>query len=134
MTTLKQDINEAARALKGLTKKIEQIQKQIAKLGKPTAAKARPAKKAVAKKAPARKAAPKKARAKRAPAKKAAAKKPGTAVATITAIINRSRTGIDVAALMVKTGYNKKKVANLIFKLKNQKKIKNIKKGVYTKA
>lgn len=124
MTTLKQDINDAAKAIIGLAKKIENIQKQIMTLDKPKAAKAKPAKKVVAKKA-----APKKA-----PAKKAGGKKPETAVATITGIIDRSRNGIDVATLMAKTGFDKKKVANLIFKLKNQKKIKSIKKGVYLKA
>ena len=134
MTTLKQDISDAAKALKGLAGKIEKIQKQIEKLDKPKTAKAGGAKRAPAKKAPAKKAVAKKAPAKKAVAKKAGAKKPMTAVATITAIINRSRSGIDVATLMAKTGYNKKKVANLAFKLKNQGKIKSVQKGVYTKA
>ena len=139
MATLKQDINDAAKALKGLTQKVERIKKQLAMLDKPKAAKAKPKKKAPAKKAPAKKAVARKAVAKKsapkkAPAKKAAAKKPATAVATITGIINRSQKGIDVSTLMAKTKYNKKKVANLIFKLKKQGKIKSLKKGVYTKA
>ncbi len=104
------------------------------KVAKKAAPKRKVAKKTAAKRKVVRKAAPKKARAKKAPARKAGGKKPVTAVATITAIITRSRGGVDVATLMAQTGYDKKKVANLVFKLKNQKKIKSVKKGVYTKA
>jgi hypothetical protein len=35
---------------------------------------------------------------------------------------------------MDKTGYNQKKVANLVFKLRKQGKIKSVVKGVYVKA
>jgi hypothetical protein len=39
-----------------------------------------------------------------------------------------------MATLMEKTGYDQKKIANLVYKLKNQGKIKSVKKGVYLKA
>jgi hypothetical protein len=39
-----------------------------------------------------------------------------------------------MAALMEKTGYNQKKIANLVFKLRKQGKIKSVAKGVYVKA
>ena len=35
---------------------------------------------------------------------------------------------------MEKTGYNQKKIANLVFKLRKQGKIKSVGKGVYVKA
>jgi predicted Rossmann fold nucleotide-binding protein DprA/Smf involved in DNA uptake len=77
------------------------------------------------------------------PARKAPAKpkkpvqkkeKPATAAETVLSIINRSKKGVDTATLMKKTGYNQKKIANLVFKLRKQGKIKNVAKGVYVKA
>ena len=74
--------------------------------------------------------------AKKAPAKKAAVKKTGpvTAVDTVLEIINRSKKGVNTETLMKKTGYNQKKIFNLIYKLKKQGKIKSAEKGVYVKA
>ena len=57
-----------------------------------------------------------------------------TAADTVLAIINRSKKGVGTAALMEKTGYNQKKIANLVYKLKKQGKIKSVDKGVYLKA
>jgi predicted Rossmann fold nucleotide-binding protein DprA/Smf involved in DNA uptake len=64
--------------------------------------------------------------------KKKAAKAP-TAAETVEQIIGRSKKGIDTTTLMKKTGYDRKKVANLVFKLGKQGKIKSIDKGVYVK-
>jgi hypothetical protein len=71
--------------------------------------------------------APKKAPAKKAPAKKA------TAADTVLAIINRSKKGVDSATLAEKTGYDKKKIANIVFMLRKLGKIKSVSRGVYTK-
>jgi len=57
-----------------------------------------------------------------------------TAADTVLGIIKRSKKGVDTAALMEKTGYNQKKIANIVFKLKKQGKIKSDSKGVYVKA
>ena len=104
-------------------------------------AKAKPARKTKAK--PTRKVAakPQKAAPKKAPVKKASAKKavktkkqPATAADTVLAIINRSKKGVDSATLIEKTGYDKKKIANIVFKLRKQGKIKSVGRGVYTKA
>jgi predicted Rossmann fold nucleotide-binding protein DprA/Smf involved in DNA uptake len=65
--------------------------------------------------------------------KKAAAKK-ATAVDTVLAIINRSKKGVDSATLAEKTGFDKKKIANIVFKLRKLGKIKSVSKGVYAKA
>lgn len=68
--------------------------------------------------------------------KKAAPKKAAKATASdmVLKIINRSKKGVDSATLVKKTGFNKKKVANLVFKLRKQGKIKSVSKGVYAKA
>ncbi|GMQ79736.1 MAG: hypothetical protein BMS9Abin03_169 [Thermodesulfobacteriota bacterium] len=68
---------------------------------------------------------------KKTPVKKAA---PITGVDTVLAIIKRSKKGVGTATLMEKTGYNQKKMSNLVYKLKKQGKIKSVGKGVYVKA
>ena len=69
-------------------------------------------------------------------AKKVVSKKEKTitAVDTVFRIIKRSRKGVDTATLMEKTGFNQKKIANMVYKLKNQGKIKSVRKGVYVKV
>jgi hypothetical protein len=51
----------------------------------------------------------------------------------ILGIIGRSKNGAGTAAIMQKTGYNQKKIANIIYRLHKQQKIKSVAKGVYTK-
>ena len=87
--------------------------------------------KVAAKKAPVKKVAVKKA----AP-KKAISKKPtqATAADTVLAIINRSKKGVNSETLVKKTGYNQKKISNLVYKLRKQGKIKSPEKGIYVKA
>lgn len=62
------------------------------------------------------------------------ANKPATAAETILGLVNRSKKGVDTGTLMAKTGYDRKKVANIIYKLKRQGKIGTAGKGVYVKA
>ena len=123
--------------LKTLAQKVEAIAEKVddvagAKSPTKRAGKAKPpaAKKAVkAKKtapAAAKKAAP-------AAAKKADTKAP-TAANTVLAIIDSANQGVNTAAIKEKTGFDQKKVANIIFKLKKQGKIKTAAKGVYTTA
>jgi hypothetical protein len=113
------------------------LQEQIGEQAKPTkkpkakAVKKAPVKKVATTKAPIKKVAAKKAAPKKAVPKKA---KPATAADTVLAIINRYKKGVNNAALMEKTGYNQKKIANLVFKLRKQGKIKSVAKGVYVKA
>jgi hypothetical protein len=123
-SNLKKDLQLVGKELKALIKKVESIQKQISSPSKPKTAKSKPAKSKSVKKRATRKA----------PAKKAAAKKSDTAVATALAVISRYKKGADTATLMKKTGYDRKKVANLVFKLKKQGRIKSDKKGIYLKA
>ena len=132
MKKLKKDLEAILRALNGLAQKVERLQEKI---GEETKPKKKPKAKAVkakaVKKAPVKKVAAKKAAPKKAPVKKA---KPATAVDTVLAIIRRSKKGVGMAALMEKTGYNQKKIANLVFKLRKQGKIKSVDKGVYVKV
>jgi len=53
---------------------------------------------------------------------------------TVLRIINRYKKGVGTATLMEKTGYNQKKIANIVFKLKTQGKITSVGMGVYVKA
>ncbi|MBW2202246.1 MAG: GIY-YIG nuclease family protein [Deltaproteobacteria bacterium] len=114
---LKKDLQAVNKELNTLSKKIEKMIVAVDKLEKPKAAPAKPAKKVAVKK----------------PASKKSVGEV-TAVDTVLGIIKRSKKGIDTAALMEKTGYNQKKVANIVFKLRKQGKIKNEGKGVYLKA
>jgi predicted Rossmann fold nucleotide-binding protein DprA/Smf involved in DNA uptake len=80
-------------------------------------------------------------RKKAAPVKKATpqvdrkkAAEPTTAIDTVLNIISRSPQGVNTAAIKGETGYDQKKISNIIYKLNKQGKIKAIQKGVYVKA
>lgn len=111
--------------LKAVAKSAEAAAKQVEMLskakGKKTGAKTTPT--AIRRKT-VRKAAPKRT----APKKT----KRVTAVDTVYDIISRSRKGVSVADLKSKTGFDDKKVANIVYKLKQQGKIKSSAKGVYS--
>jgi len=49
----------------------------------------------------------------------------------ILAIINRSKKGVDTAALMKKTGFDQKKVRNILHRTYKQGKITRVQKGSY---
>ncbi|MBT8352416.1 MAG: hypothetical protein KJO26_14450 [Deltaproteobacteria bacterium] len=113
----------------GLEKLAEKLEESVPK----KQSKAKPARKTGAKpkKVAAKKPASKKPAPKRAPVTKAVKV---TAEDTVLAIINRSRKGVNSATLSEKTGFDKKKVANIVFRLRKQGKIKSVGRGVYTKA
>ena len=128
MENLKKNLQTVNKDLEALSKKVDKMIVAVGKLEKPKAAKKPKTK--VVKRKPA-----KKTVAKKIAAKKPAAKKPTkTAVDTILGVIKGSKKGVDTTALMKKTGFNAKKIQNVIFKLKKQGKIKNEVKGVYLKA
>lgn len=143
---LKKELQLVSKEIKALSKKIDKLlvaagkaakaKPKIAKKAKPAKKAAPKAKKTAVKKAPAKKIAAKKAPAKKAAAKKTPAKKAAkvTAADRVLKVINRTKKGIDTSGLMKKTGFDNKKVANIIFKLKKQGKIKNPEKGIYVKA
>lgn len=70
-----------------------------------------------------------KVKAKKAPAKKKVIKI--TATDKVLNIIKRSKNGVNTATLMKKTGFNQKKIRNIVFRTMKQGKIKSAKKGIY---
>jgi len=158
MAILKKDLQAVKRDIKALEKKLEKLLKayepmsRVKKVAKKkTVKKAKPVKKAAAKKAPVKKAAAKKAKkapakkakkapakkTKKAPAKKAVAKKKAsqaTATDKILRIIKRSKKGVDVPTLKKKTGFDDKKVRNIVFRASKEGKIKKSGRGIYVGA
>ena len=118
MKNLKKNLQGVNRDLKALANKIDKIIVAVDKLEK-----------AKTKTAPAK------------PVKKPAVKKPTakktvelSAADTVLGFIKRSRKGIDTATLMERTGFNQKKIFNVVYKLKKQGNIKSVGKGVYLKG
>jgi hypothetical protein len=56
-----------------------------------------------------------------------------TAFDAVVKIISRSKQGVNTAQIKSKTGFDDKKIANIIYKAKNRKLIKSVSKGVYVK-
>lgn len=124
MKQLKKDLESTAKTLNALAAKIDAISKKMggAKKAKPGPKPAAQVVKKAVKAKPAKKSAPK---------KKAAQI---TASDTVLKIVGRYKRGIKTAAIKEKTGYNEKKVQNIVFKLRKQGKIKSAVKGVYVKV
>ncbi len=124
MKELKKDLESTAKMLNALAAKIDAISKQMggAKKAKPGPKPAAKVVKKAVKAKPVKKSAPK---------KKAA---PITASDTVLKIVGRYKRGIKTAAIKDKTGFNEKKVQNIVFKLRKQGKIKSAVKGVYVKV
>jgi len=116
MKKLKKDLQAVSKSLKSLSKKTEGLTKAVAKLEKAqTAAKPKP-----------------KARAK-ATRQAVAKKKTATLTATdqVLKIIKRSRKGVDAPMLIKKTGFEDKKIRNILFRASKQGKIKKAGRGIY---
>jgi len=125
MAILKRDLQAVKKDILALQKKMDQLLKAYETPGKPKAAK-KPKRKAV--KAKAKRAV--KAR-KATPMKKASAT---TATEQVLKIIGRSRKGVDVPMLKVKTGFDDKKVRNIVFRASKEGKIKKVGRGIYVGA
>jgi hypothetical protein len=127
MGELKKDIQFVIRNLKALTKKTEVMARKLDRLEKAAEKKAKPKTKVKAK--------PKVKTVKRAVPQKAVAKKGKKVTATdkVLTLINKSKKGVNTATLIQKTGFNEIKVRNIVFRLKNQKKITSKPKGIYVK-
>jgi hypothetical protein len=121
--TIAQDLKALNKDIQSLGKTLDRLLMAVEKDKKSTA---KPTKKIAAPKTPT----------KRAPAKKAPAKKVAQPTATdeILKIIKRSKKGVDAPTLIKKTGFNQKKVRNILFRTYKQGKIKRLDKGIYTGA
>ncbi len=110
------------------SKKVDKIIVEVGKLEKPKAkaVKVKSAKKTVAKAKPVKKVVSKKTTAKKTVKL--------TAADTLFGIIKKYKKGIDVATLMEKTGFNRRKIYDNVKLLKKQGKIKSAGIGVYVKA
>lgn len=135
MAILKKDLAALGKDFKALEKKMEKLLKAFEtslkpkKVSKPKAAKKAAAKKTTAKKAPAKKKAVTKAPAKKAPAKKKTIQV--TATDQILKIIKRSKKGVDVPTLKKKTGFDDKKVRNIVFRAAKEGRIIKSGRGIY---
>ena len=78
--------------------------------------------------------APKKKAAGKNQLKKTVSAKQPTAADTVYKVIARLKKGANIATLKQKTGYDNKKIHNLVYKLKKQDKIKSETKGVYVRV
>ncbi|MFP4348500.1 MAG: hypothetical protein ACOCWY_03435 [Thermodesulfobacteriota bacterium] len=57
-----------------------------------------------------------------------------SATETILQRILRARNGVDIETLVEETGYDRRKIYNIIYRLKKRNQVKNKSKGVYIKA
>ena len=64
-------------------------------------------------------------------ARDAKEEKPETATSTVLKLINRSTGGITTKTLSKKTGFDSKKITNIVYRLKKQNKIKSLGRGIY---
>ena len=114
--TITKDLQAISKELTKLVNQIEKLAADIGKAEKPKAKsikiKTKPKAKAVSKKAPAK-----------------GSKKTDTD--KVLAIINRSKKGVDTATLMKKTGFDQKKVRNMLNRTYKQGKITRVAKGIY---
>ena len=112
--TLSMDLQTVSKQLIKLVKQTEKLAAQLSKAEKPKskAGKRKTKAKAVAKKVSAK-----------------GAKKTDTD--KLIAVINRHKKGIDTATLMKKTGFNQKKVRNMLHRTHKQGKITRVGKGIY---
>ena len=125
MTISKKDLQALNRDIKALEKKMEKLIAEAGKSEKPEVAKkitAKPVKAKTTKRAPAKKA----------PVKKKTAQP--TATDQVIGIINSSKKGVNVATLVTKTGFDLKKVRNILQRTYKMGKIKRVGKGVYVGA
>jgi len=117
--TIAQDLNALNKNIQALGKTLDRLLKAVEKDEK---LKAKPTRKIPTKRAPAKKA----------PAIKKTVQP--TATDQVLKIIKGSKKGVDAPTLIKKTGFNQKKVRNILFRTYKQGKIKRLEKGIYTGA
>ena len=128
MAILKKDLNALRKDFRALEKKMEKLLKAFEAGTKPKQA----AKKKVVEAKVVKKANAKKKSAKQAPAQKKTVQ--ATATDQVLKIIKRSKKGVDVPTLKTKTGFNDKKVRNIVFRAAKEGRIKKSGRGIYVGA
>ena len=112
MKQLKKDLQAVLKSLRQAAEKTENLMKKVEKLDKPVASR--------------------KPRAKALP--KAKAPKKVSEGDAVLAIIRRYKEGVDGATLRKKTGFEGRKIRDIVYRLKKRGKIKVEGKGLYLKA
>ena len=125
MTIYKRDLQALNRDVKALGKKMEKLIKEFDK-----SRKAKVAKKVTAKSVKAK--TTKRVSTKKAPVKKRTAKL--TATDNVLKIISKSKRGIDPPTLMKKTGFDNRKITNILQRAFKEGKIKRVGRGIYVGA
>ena len=123
-------LKTVAEGLKTLAQGLEAVAAKVGEISptqRATRPKARPAARA---KTAGRAATAKKVKAQKAPA----TGKPETAIDAVYKVISRSKKGVNPATIKAKTGFDDKKIHNVIYKLKKQGRITTPKKGIYVKV
>ncbi len=125
MKNLKQDLTAVNKELKALVKKTESLMKAVDRIEKAQAAKPKKAspKKAIKPKTV------KKVAAQKTPARKKTSKLTDTD--KFLNIIKRSKKGVTPQTLIKKTGFDDKKIRNMIFRATKMGKIKSVSRGIY---
>ena len=121
--TIKNELTAVRREIKALTDKVDEILKDFINIDEYITAKQSPkkiAKTKATKKAPAKKSQVRKKRSKL------------TATDQVLQIIMKRKRGIDTPTLMHKTGFDEKKVRNIVFRAFKEGKIKRVGRGLYT--
>jgi hypothetical protein len=135
MAITKKELTALKKDFKALEKKMEKLLKAAdspPKASKAKGVKAKPAKKTAVKKAAAKKAAVAKTSTKKAKVGNKAGQT--TATDQILKIIKRAKAGVDVPTLKKKTGFDDKKVRNIVFRAAKEGRIKKSGRGVYVGA
>ncbi len=141
---LQNQLKTITKSLVDLSKKVEKLSGDLAKLeakktapAKKTPAKKKtaPKKKTAAKKAPAKKTAKQAAKksAVKKPARKAAASEKPTVLNSVLDVVKRSRKGIDIPTLKKKTGLESRQLSNALYKLSKRGDIEAQSRGTYVK-
>ncbi len=120
MTIYKKDLQTLNKDIKALSRKMEKLIKEFDKSHKESVAKKPTAK--TTKRIPAKKA----------PVKRGAAKL--TATDQVLNIISKSKRGVDPPTLRKKTGFDDKKITNILHRAFKEGKIKRVGKGIYVGA
>jgi putative endonuclease len=118
--TIKKDLQNLNKEIKALSTRMEKLIKEFDKSQKVSAAKKAPAKTT------------KRIATKKVPAKKRPAKL--TATDRVLKIINRSKKGVDAATLMKRTGFDDKKIRNILQRTFSEGRIKRAGRGIYVGA
>ena len=113
MKQLKRDLQAVLKSLQQPTEKTENLMKKVEKLDKPPLASRKPRGKALP---------------------KAKAPKKASDNDMVLAIITGSKKGVDGATLRKKTGFEGRKIRDIVYRLKKRGKIKVEGKGVYLTA